>query len=139
MTSRRGGLLLGGAFVTFSIGAALMQSYAVFLVVFLEAFRASRAEPSLAFSVSPLAQLLISAVGWRHAYLAQAALMGVLVWPLAALFRRDEPPSPVAPPGPPSPGASSSDEAAISARPARRDWTLAEAVATPHFWLLFTV
>src|SRR5438093_1883418 len=232
MASRRDGLLLSGAFVTFAISAALMHSYAVFLVAFLEEFRWSRAETSLAFSVSqlvggasapfvgalvdrlgprrlvllggsvltlgllgsahagalwqivvlygvlmtlganclglvvfvpvlsrrfvsrrgmaisivqsangfaravsaPLAQLLISAVGWRQAYLAQAALMGALVWPLAALFRRDEPPAPAAPPS-----ASSSSERAAFASPARRDWTLAEAVATPHFWLLFTV
>jgi MFS family permease len=232
MTSRRGGLLLGGAFVTFAISAALMHSYAVFLVAFLEEFRWSRAETSLAFSVSafvsgasapfvgalvdrlgprrlvllggsvlaigllgsayvhtlwqlvvlygifmtlganclglvvfvpilsrryvsnrgmaisivqsangfaravsaPVAQLLISTIGWRHAYLAQAALMGVLVWPLAALFRRDEPPAPVAPPSPSPAGGG-----AVAAPPARRDWTLAEAIATPHFWLLFTV
>jgi len=231
MTSRRGGLLLGGAFVTFAISAALMHSYAVFLVAFLEEFRWSRAETSLAFSVSafvsgasapfvgalvdrlgprrlvllggsvlaigllgsayvhalwqlvvlygilmtlganclglvvfvpilsrrfvsnrglaisvvqsanglaravsaPLAQVLISTIGWRHAYLAQAALMGVLVWPLAALFRRDEPTAPVAPPSPPAPGEG------VVAVPPRRDWTLAEAIATPHFWLLFTV
>ena len=232
MTSRRDGLLLSGAFVTFAISAALMHSYSVFLVAFLEEFRWSRAETSLAFSVSqlvggasapfvgalvdrlgprrlvllggsvlalgllgsghagalwqivvlygvlmtlganclglvvfvpvlsrrfvsrrgmaisivqsangfaravsaPLAQLLISAVGWRHAYFAQAALMGALVWPLAALFRRDESPAPAAPPS-----ASSASESAVFASPARRDWTLAEAVATPHFWLLFTV
>ena len=183
--------MLGSAFATFTISAGLMHSYAVFLVAFLEEFRWSRAETSLAFSVSalvsgisapfvgalvdrlgprrlvllggtvltlgllgsgyvhalwqivvlygvlttlganclglvvfvpilsrhfvsnrgmaisivqsangfaravsaPLAQLLISAVGWRHAYLAQAVLMGVLIWPLAALFRRDEPPA----------------------------------------------
>src|SRR5437879_13567278 len=54
MTSRRGGLLLGGAFVTFAISAALMHSYSVFLVAFLEEFRWSRAETSLAFSVSQL-------------------------------------------------------------------------------------
>src|SRR5215470_13829853 len=186
MTSRRGGLLLGGAFVTFAISAALMHSYAVFLVAFLEEFRWSRAETSLAYSASafvsgasapfvgalvdrlgprrlvllgggvlalgllgsayvhalwqlivlygvlmtvganwlglvvfvpmlsrrfvsnrgmvisivqsangfaravsaPVAQLLISTIGWRHAYLAQAALMGALVWLLAALFQR---------------------------------------------------
>src|SRR4029453_9618784 len=230
MTSGRGGLLLGGAFVTFAISAALMHSYAVFLVAFLEEFRWSRAEPPLAFSVSafvrgasapfvgalvdrlgprrlvllggsvlalgllgsayvvalwqlvvlygilmtlganclglvvfvpvlsrrfvsnrgmaisivqsanglaravsaPLAQLLISTIGWRHSYLAQAAFMGVLIWPLAALFRRDdEPPAPASLPRPPSAGDAD--------RPARRDWTLAEAIATPHFWLLFTV
>ena len=232
MTSPRGGLLLGGAFVTFAISAALMHSYAVFLVAFLEEFRWSRAETSLAYSVSafvsgasapfvgalvdrlgprrlvplgggvlalgllgsayvhalwqlivlygvlmtvganclglvvfvpmlsrrfvsnrgmvisivqsangfaravsaPVAQLLISTIGWRHAYLAQAALMGALVWPLAALFQRDEKPAPVV-----SPGRSSAPAGETVDRPARPDWTLAEAMATPHFWLLFTV
>src|SRR5215472_16887364 len=42
MTSRRGGLLIVGAFVTFATSAALMHSYAVFLVAFLEEFRWSR-------------------------------------------------------------------------------------------------
>jgi len=232
MTSRRGGLLIGGAFVTFAISAALMHSYAVFLVAFLEEFRWSRAETSLAYSVSafvsgasapfvgalvdrlgprrlvplgggvlalgllgsayvhalwqlivlygvlmtvganclglvvfvpmlsrrfvsnrgmaisivqsangfaravsaPVAQILISTIGWRHAYLAQAALMGALVWPLAALFQRDEKPAPVV-----SPGRSSAPAGETVDRPARPDWTLAEAMATPHFWLLFTV
>jgi MFS family permease len=232
MISRRGGLLLGGAFVTFAISAALMHSYAVFLVAFLEEFRWSRAETSLAFSISafvsgasapfvgalvdrlgprrlvllgggvlalgllgsayivtlwqlvalygilmtvganclglvvfvpilsrqfvhnrgmaisvvqsangfaraasaPAAQILITAIGWRHAYLAQAALMGVLVWPLAALFRRDEPAPAVS-----TPGRSAAVSGTAVDRPPRPDWTLAEAMATPHFWLLFTV
>jgi MFS family permease len=232
MTSRRGGLLLGGAFVTFAISAALMHSYAVFLVAFLEEFRWSRAETSLAYSVSafvsgasapfvgalvdrlgprqlvllgggvlalgllgsayvhalwqlivlygvlmtvganclglvvfvpmlsrrfvsnrgmaisivqsangfaravsaPVAQILISTIGWRHAYLAQAALMGVLVWPLAALFQRNEQPAPVAAPNP----LTAPPSVAVD-RPARHGWTLAEAIRTPHFWLLFTV
>jgi MFS transporter, OFA family, oxalate/formate antiporter len=231
MTSRRGGLLIGGAFVTFAISAALMHSYAVFLIAFLEEFRWTRAQTSLAYSVSafvsgasapfvgalvdrlgprrlvflgggvltlgllgsayvhalwqlivlygvlmtvganclglvvfvpilsrrfvsnrglaisivqsangfaravsaPVAQILISTIGWRHAYLAQAALMAALIWPLAALFRRDEEPAPSAPPSS-SPGA-----AGAAGLPARPDWTLAEAIATPHFWLLFTV
>ena len=60
--------------------------------------------------------------------------MGALVWPLAALFRRDEPPAPAA-----ARTASSAGDSAASAGAARRDWTLAEAMATPHFWLLFTV
>ena len=231
MTSRRGGLLIGAAFVTFAISAALMHSYAVFLIAFLEEFHWSRAETSLAYSVSafvsgasapfvgalvdrlgprrlvflgggvltlgllgsayvhalwqlivlygvlmtvganclglvvfvpilsrrfvsnrglaisvvqsangfaravsaPVAQILISTIGWRHAYLGQAALMAALIWPLAALFRRDEEPAPVASPSP------SSGAAGASGLPARPDWTLAEAIATPHFWLLFTV
>jgi len=229
VSSRRGGLLLAGAFVTFAVSAALMHSYAVFLVAFLEEFRWSRAETSLAFSVSqlvggasapfvgalvdrlgprrlvllggsilalgllgsaylhalwqlivlygilmtiganclglvvfvpmlsrrfvhnrgmaisvvqsangfaravsaPVAQILISGIGWRHAYLAQGALMTVLVWPLAALFSRDDAPARVSSSGPSS--------SVATDRPARRDWTLAEAIATPHFWLLFTV
>jgi MFS family permease len=229
VTSRRGGLLLAGAFVTFAVSAALMHSYAVFLVAFLEEFRWSRAETSLAFSVSqlvggasapfvgalvdrlgprrlvllggsilalgllgsaylhalwqlivlygilmtiganclglvvfvpmlsrrfvhnrgmaisvvqsangfaravsaPVAQILISGIGWRSAYLAQGALMTVLVWPLAALFSRDDAPARVS--------SSSSSSSVATDRPARRDWTLAEAIATPHFWLLFTV
>ena len=232
MTSRRGGLLIGGAFATFAISAALMHSYAVFLVAFLEEFRWGRAETSLAYSVSafvsgasapfvgalvdrlgprrlvllggslltlgllgsayvvalwqlvvlygflmtlganclglvvfvpilsrrfvsnrgmaisivqsangfaravsaPVAQLMISTIGWRHAYLAQAALMAVLVWPLAGLFRGGEEPAPATPPSPAPPGAGTA-----AARPARPDWTLAEAIGTPHFWLLFTV
>ena len=229
MTSRRGGLLLAGAFVTFAVSAALMHSYAVFLVAFLEEFRWSRAETSLAFSVSqlvggasapfvgalvdrlgprrlvllggsilalgllgsaylhalwqlivlygifmtiganclglvvfvpmlsrrfvhnrgmaisvvqsangfaravsaPVAQILISGIGWRSVYLAQGALMTVLVWPLAALFSRDDAPARVS--------SSSPSSSVATNRPARRDWTLAEAIATPHFWLLFTV
>jgi MFS transporter, OFA family, oxalate/formate antiporter len=231
VTSRRGGLLIGAAFVTFAISAALMHSYAVFLLAFLEEFHWSRAETSLAYSVSafvsgasapfvgvlvdrlgprrlvllgggvlalgllgsayvhalwqlivlygvlmtvganclglvvfvpilsrrfvsnrglaisivqsangfaravsaPVAQILISTIGWRHAYLAQAALMAALIWPLAALFRRDEEPAPVVPPS------ASSGAGAAAGLPPRPDWTLADAIATPHFWLLFTV
>ena len=232
MTTRRGGLVLGGAFVTFAISAALMHSYAVFLLAFLEEFRWSRAETSLAYSISafvsgasapfvgalvdrlgprrlvllgggvlalglvgsayvqalwqlivlygilmtiganclglvvfvpmlsrrfvdnrgmaiaivqsangfaravsaPVAQILVSTIGWRHAYLAQAALMAALVWPLAALFPPDEAPARVVTSSP-----SPAGERAAPDRPARRGWTLAEAIATPHFWLLFTV
>jgi len=83
---------------------------------------------------APVAQILISTIGWRHAYLTQAALMAVLIWPLAALFRRDEEPAPVA-----LPSASSGTAGSAAGLPPRPDWTLAEAMATPHFWLLFTV
>lgn len=47
-------LMLGGAFTAFAIGAGLMQSYTVFLVAFIEQFGWSRAETSLAYSVSQL-------------------------------------------------------------------------------------
>jgi len=224
------GLLLGGAFITFTISAGLMHSYAVFLVAFLEDFRWSRAEASLGYSTSqlvagassplvgtlvdrlgprrlvllggslltlglfgsayasalwqvvvlygvvmtiganclglvvfvpllsrwyvhrrgmaisvvqsangfsravsaPLVQLMIMAIGWRHAYLAQAAVMAVLVVPLAGFFR-------------------GTDSVAASARAASdaahrdaasqtdHDWTVKDAVRTRHFWLLFAV
>src|SRR5262249_29167808 len=77
---------------------------------------------------APLVQLLISGVGWRRAYLAQALLMGVLVWPLSAFFRQRTQPAGGDPSAP-----------ASAARGATRDWTLAEAMATRHFWLLFAV
>jgi MFS family permease len=224
------GLLLGGAFITFTISAGLMHSYAVFLVAFLEDFQWSRAEASLAYSTSqlvagassplvgtlvdrlgprrlvllggslltlgllasayasalwqvvvlygvvmtiganclglvvfvpllsrwyvhrrgmaisvvqsangfsravsaPLVQLMIMAIGWRHAYLAQAAVMAVLVVPLAGFFR-------------------GTDSVAASARAAPdaahrhaasqtdHDWAVKDAARTRHFWLLFAV
>ena len=223
-------LTLGGAFAAFTVGAGIMQSYAVFLVAFIEEFRWSRGETSIAYSVSqlvagassplvgglvdrlgprrllflggsllllglfgsafisalwqivllygiimtiganclglvvfvpllsryfvrrrgmavsilqsangfgraasaPLVQFLISTLGWRATYLAQAAFIAAAVPLLAAIFRRasrypvaTEPaqfsPTTAAPPLP-SPS-----------------WTLAEAMRTPHFWLLFAV
>ena len=67
-------MLLGGAFVTFLISAGLMHCYAVFLVAFLEDFRWSRAEASLAYSVSqlvsgmsaPLVGVLVDRLGPRR-------------------------------------------------------------------------
>src|SRR5262249_51822805 len=44
----------GGAFAAFTVGAGIMHSYTVFLVAFIEEFRWSRAETSIAYSVSQL-------------------------------------------------------------------------------------
>ena len=218
--SRQAWLMLGGAFLAFTVGASLMHSYTVFLLAFVADFGWTRAESSLAYSVgqlvggassplvgslvdrigarrcvllggsllaiglfgsayatalwqvvflygvvmtiganclgllvfvplisrlfvrqrgmaisvlqsanafgravsAPTSQMLITGIGWRHAYLAEGALMALLILPLAAFFRR----TPVAPP--PVPGAA-----------AVRHWTLAEAIRTRQFWLLFTV
>src|SRR3989442_2500482 len=104
MTSRRGGLLLGGAFVTFAISAALMHSYAVFLVAFLEEFRWSRAETSLAFSVSqlvggasaPFVGALVDRLGPRRLLLLGRSVLtpGLLgsahagaLWQIVVLYR----------------------------------------------------
>jgi MFS family permease len=232
--ARQSWLMLGGAFAAFTISAGIMHSYAVYLIAFVEQFGWSRAETSVAYSVSqlvaggsspivgmlvdrlgprrllllgggllvvglaasaaisalwqivwlygvvmtfganclglvvfvpllsrhfvrrrgmaisivqsanglgraasaPLVQFLVGAAGWRMTYLLQAAFMAAVVLPLAALFRRSdalgrgaEPQSDAAPP----PAASAAE------RPARSGWTLAEAIRTPHFWLLFAV
>jgi MFS transporter, OFA family, oxalate/formate antiporter len=230
MASRRAssGLLLGGAFTTFTISAGLMHSYAVFLVAFLEDFRWSRAEASVAYSTSqlvagassplvgalvdrlgprrlvllggsllslglfgsayasalwqvvalygvvmtiganclglvvfvpllsrwyvhrrgmaisvvqsangfsravsaPVVQLMIMAIGWRHAYLAQAAVMALLVVPLADFFRGTDPVAALV-----------KTTAALhdTALEQDHDWTVKDAVRTRHFWLLFAV
>src|SRR6516225_1195282 len=52
--SRGAWLMLGGAFAAFTVSAGIMHSYAVFLVAFIEEFRWSRAETSIAYSVSQL-------------------------------------------------------------------------------------
>src|SRR5438067_9957182 len=226
-------VVLGGAFGAFTLSAALMHSYPVYLVAFIADFGWSRAETSIAYSVSqlvggassplvgylvdrlgsrrllligggllvagllssafvtglwqivllygivmtfganclglvvfvpmlsryfvrrrgmaisivqsangiargisaPLVQLLISLIGWRTTYMTQAGLMALLVFPLAALFRRAE-----APPAPRSDGGIPSDPPGTAAAAVPYfGWTLAEAMRTPHFWLLFAV
>ncbi len=60
-----GTLLLAAAFITFAVGAACMHSYTVFLVAFIEAFGWSRAESSLAYSISQVISGITSPlVGW---------------------------------------------------------------------------
>src|SRR5262245_51958842 len=81
--ARGGWFLVGGAFATFAVSAGLMHSYAVFLVAFLEGFRWSRAETSLAFSVSqlvsgataPLVGALVDRLGPRRLVLLGGSLL----------------------------------------------------------------
>jgi MFS family permease len=72
----------------------------------------------------PIAQLMVSDMGWRHAYLLQAGVMAVLVLPLAALFRGAEQ----------TPIAKTNRDSAPE-----RDWSVAQAIRTRHFWLLSLV
>ena len=221
--SRQAWLIVGGGFLAFTVSASLMHAYTVFLLAFVQDFRWSRADASLAYSVgqiiggvsspfvgslvdrlgarrmvllggclltagllgssqanalwqvvllygvvmtlganciglvvfvplvsrlfvaqrglaisllqsangfgraisAPIAQWLVDEAGWRNAYLLQAGMMGLLVIPLAAMFRRAEAAIPAA-----STGAAQADG---------RAWTLAEAARTRHFWLLFLV
>ena len=78
---------------------------------------------------APIGQLLINGIGWRHAYLLEAAVMSLLAVPLAAMFRRGGGPG-HDPGGGPGRGGG-----AIMPR----HWTLAEAMRTSQFWLLFLV
>ena len=77
----------------------------------------------------PVVQFLISTVGWRRAYLALAAVMAIAAIPLARSFE-----GPATRPADPVPGSPSRLDAVGA-----HDWTLREAMATPHFWLLFLV
>src|SRR3974377_444361 len=92
--SRGGGLLLGGAFAAFTVGAGLMHSYTVFLVAFIEEFRWSRAETSIAYAVSqlvagassPLVGVLVDRLGPRRLLLLGGSLLvlGLFAWPFTA-------------------------------------------------------
>jgi len=77
---------------------------------------------------APGVQWLISTGGWRGAYLVQGIVMALLVLPLAALFRGRDRPDPRR-----SVGATEHEPEAGP------NWTLRDAMRTPHFWLLFTV
>jgi MFS family permease len=72
-----------------------------------------------AFS-APLTTLMISSLGWRSAYLWQGVFMGIILLPLAGLFR----------------GVGQSGHRRASDG---EGWTVRQAVRTPHFWLLFAV
>lgn len=76
---------------------------------------------------APVSQMMVDGIGWRHAYLAQAGILSVLLLPLLPLFPRRD--SEAAPPA----------QQATSVSMTRHDWTLAEAIRTRHFWLLFLV
>jgi MFS family permease len=65
LSSYRLWLLLAAAFGTFSVGAGFMHAYTVFLVTFIDVFGWSRAEVSLAYSVSQIVTGVSSPlVGW---------------------------------------------------------------------------
>ena len=82
-SARQGGLLLAAAFVTFAVGAACMHSYTVFLIAFIEAFGWSRAESSIAYSVSqfisgatsPAVGILVDRLGPRRLVLIGGVLL----------------------------------------------------------------
>src|SRR5438067_5501581 len=76
-------VVLGGAFGAFTLSAALMHSYPVYLVAFIADFGWSRAETSIAYSVSqfvggtssPLVGYLVDRLGSRRLVLIGAGLL----------------------------------------------------------------
>src|SRR5499433_1568218 len=83
--SREAWLLLCGGFAAFTVSSGLMHSYAVFLVAFIEQFRWSRAETSIAYSVSqlvagassPLVGALVDRLGPRRLLLLGGGLLAL--------------------------------------------------------------
>ncbi|HEY2621673.1 MAG TPA: MFS transporter [Acetobacteraceae bacterium] len=82
-SARQAGLLLAAAFLTFAVGAACMHSYTVFLIAFIEAFGWTRAEASIAYSVSqlvtgassPAVGILVDRLGPRRLILIGGVLL----------------------------------------------------------------
>jgi MFS family permease len=76
-------VVLGGAFGAFTLSAALMHAYPVYLVAFIADFGWSRAETSIAYSVSqfvggtssPLVGYLVDRLGSRRLVLIGAGLL----------------------------------------------------------------
>jgi len=84
-SARNSWLLLAAAFFTFTVSAACMHSYTVFLVAFIEAFGWSRGETSIAYSVSqlvsgatsPLVGVLVDRLGPRRLVLIGGVLLAL--------------------------------------------------------------
>jgi MFS family permease len=84
--------MLAGAFVAFALSVGVMQSYTVFLIVFVQAFGWSRAEASLPYSVSqlvmgasaPLVGALVDRLGPRRLVLLGGGLMTLGLCTIAA-------------------------------------------------------
>jgi MFS transporter, OFA family, oxalate/formate antiporter len=74
---------------------------------------------------TPAAQLLVSLMTWRSAYMVQAGVMAVLALPLGLIFRNA---------GDGARGGAATAEAGVV-----RSWSLREAIVTIRFWALFVI
>src|SRR5579872_1830986 len=80
---RQAWLTLTGAFTAFTLSAAVMHSYPVYLIAFIEEFGWSRGETSIAYSVSqlvagatsPLVGTLVDRLGPRRLLLLGGSLL----------------------------------------------------------------
>jgi MFS transporter, OFA family, oxalate/formate antiporter len=85
---------------------------------------------------TPLVQLLIAALGWRQSYLVLAAVMAMCLGPVAWCFPRREPERHVPVTSAGTVPAGRQEHAVV---PPVQDWSVRDAMRTPHFWLLGSV
>lgn len=86
-----------------------------------------------AFVLPPAAQLLVSTLGWRWAYVIFGSAILVALNALAPLMKRDPESVGLAPDGDASAPPGSAD------LPRGRDYTVGQAMRSPAFWVLFAL
>jgi MFS family permease len=86
-----------------------------------------------AFCLPPIAQLLVSGVGWRRAYVIFGAAILLMLNLLAPLMKRDPEGLGLTPDGDPP----SEHTGAVAAR--GTDYTMSQAMRTRAFWVLFAL
>ena len=152
-----GGIFLGAGWIAMSFTHALWHPYVFYGVVAalgmstafvpcgatvarwfirrrgLAAGLASAGGSLGAFALPPIAQLLVSTVGWRWAYIIFGSAILVALNALAPLMKRDPESLGLTPDGdPPAPSGG-------AASPASRDYTIAQAMKSRAFWVLFAL
>jgi len=152
-----GGIFLGAGWIAMSFTRSLWQPYAFYGVIAalgmstafvpcgatvarwfvrrrgLAAGIASAGGSLGAFALAPLAQLLVSKLGWRWAYMIFGTAILVMLNVLAPLLKRDPESMGLAPDGGPS------RPAAPALMPASRDYTVSQAMRSRAFWLLLAL
>ncbi|MEE9199688.1 MAG: MFS transporter [Dehalococcoidia bacterium] len=135
-------------YLLFGVLAAFQQHTPIFLVVptvvskwfIRQRGRAlvlsTMGRPLSGIVLLPTTQLLISAVGWRTAWLTLGIIAAAILVPANGLLMRRRPEDMgLTPDG--DPPTKSEEEGAMPALPAREDsWTLASAIRTRPFWLM---
>src|SRR5215831_3361561 len=152
-----GGLFLGAGWIAMSFTRSLWQPYVFYGVIAalgmstafvpcgatvarwfvrrrgLAAGIASAGGSLGAFALAPLAQLLVSKLGWRWAYVIFGTAILVVLNVLAPLLKRDPETMGLTPDGEPS------RSSVPSGVPPRRDYTVRQALRSRAFWMLLAL
>ena len=152
-----GGLFLGAGWIAMSFTRSLWQPYVFYGVIAalgmstafvpcgatvarwsvkrrgLAAGIASAGGSLGAFALAPLAQLLVSKLGWRWAYVIFGTAILVVLNVLAPLQKRDPETMGLTPDGEPS------RSSVPSGVPPRRDYTVRQALRSRAFWMLLAL